>query len=220
MSKETIAVLGGTGKLGLGLAGRWAMAGYTVSIGSRSLDKASAAAHSLLNETPGLSVRGVLNAQAAAIADIAVLTVPFAHQIATLAEVKEQLQGKILIDTTVPLVPPRVGTVQLPPEGSAAKRAQDFLGENVRVVGAFQNVSADLVRARGPIECDVLVSGNDASARAKVIELIKAAGLRGWHAGPIGNSAAAEAMTSVLIQINRQHRIAHAGIQIVGQVEQ
>lgn len=217
MSKETIAVLGGTGKLGLGLAGRWALAGFTVIIGSRSLEKAGAAAQSLLNETPGLPVQGMMNAQAAEAAHIAVLTVPFAHQIATLAEVKEPLQGKILIDATVPLVPPKVGTVQLPPEGSSVKRAQDFLGEAVKVVGAFQNVSADLMRARGPIECDVLVSGNDAGARSKVIELAKAAGLRGWHAGPIANSAAAEALTSVLIQINRQHDISHAGIRIVGQ---
>ena len=142
---------------------------------------------------------------------------PAEHQLSTLDTVKTGLSGKILIDVTVPLVPPKVGTVQMPPEGSAGKRAQDFLGDDVQVVTAFQNIAAHLLQEDVKIECDVLVSGNKRIARDKVIELAEQAGMRGWHAGPIENSAAAEALTSILIQINRRHDIAHSGIQIVGQ---
>jgi NADPH-dependent F420 reductase len=159
------------------------------------------------------------NEDAAAEGDIVVLTVPAEHQISTLETVKSGLLGKILIDVTVPLIPPKVGTVQLPPEGSAGKRAQDFLGDDVQVVTAFQNVAAHLLKEDVTIECDVLVAGNKRSARDKVIQLAQQAGMTGWHAGPIENSAAAEALTSVLIQINRRHDIAHSGLQIVGQSE-
>ena len=159
------------------------------------------------------------NVDAAAEGDIVVLTVPAEHQISTLETVKSGLLGKILIDVTVPLVPPKVGTVQLPPEGSAGKRAQDFLGDDVQVVTAFQNVAAHLLKEDVTIECDVLVAGNKRSARDKVIQLAQQAGMTGWPAGPIENSAAAEALTSVLIQINRRHDIAHSGLQIVGQSE-
>ena len=117
----------------------------------------------------------------------------------------------------MPLVPPRVGTVQLPAQGSAGQRAQEFLGDEVMVVSAFQNVAAHLLQQEVTIECDVLVAGNKKAARDKVIELVQAAGMTGWHAGPIENSAAAEALTSVLIQINRRHDLSHAGIRVVGQ---
>ncbi len=126
-------------------------------------------------------------------------------------------EGKILIDVTVPLIPPKVGTVQLPPEGSAGKRAQNYLGDGVKVVTAFQNVAAHLLQQDVKIECDVLVAGNSKEARDKVVELVEIAGMTGWHAGPIENSAAAEALTSILIQINRRHSISHSGIKIVGQ---
>jgi len=146
-----------------------------------------------------------------------VLTVPAEHQLATLDGVRDGLKGKILIDVTVPLVPPKVGTVQLPPEGSAGKRAQDLLGEDVMVVTAFQNIAAHLLQQDVVIECDVLVAGNKKAAREKVIELAAEAGMTGYHAGPIENSAAAEALTSILIQINRQGKFSHSGIKIVGQ---
>jgi len=148
-----------------------------------------------------------------------VLTVPADHQLSTLEHVQAGLQGKILIDVTVPLVPPKVGTVQLPPEGSAGKRAQEFLGSDVMVVSAFQNIAAHLLQQDVHIECDVLVAGNKKDARQRVIELISEAGMKGWHAGPIDNAAAAEALTSILIQINRQGELSHAGIRIVGQGE-
>jgi 8-hydroxy-5-deazaflavin:NADPH oxidoreductase len=127
------------------------------------------------------------------------------------------VQGKVLIDATAPLRPPKVATVQLPPEGSAAKAAQDFLGAGVRVVSAFQDVAAHkLAELDREIDCDVLVTGNDQEAREQVIRLVEAAGLRGWHAGPIENSAAAEALTSILIAINRRYKIDGAGIRITG----
>ncbi len=219
MANETIAILGGTGDLGTGLAIRWSKAGYKIVIGSRTLTKARAAVADLEKISPTTPAAAMENADAAAEGDIVVLTVPAEHQISTLETVKSGLLGKILIDVTVPLVPPRVGTVQLPPEGSAGKRAQDFLGDDVQVVTAFQNVAAHLLKEDVTIECDVLVAGNKRSARDKVIQLAQQAGMTGWHAGPIENSAAAEALTSVLIQINRRHDIAHSGLQIVGQSE-
>ena len=217
LADETIAILGGTGDLGTGLAIRWSKAGYKIVIGSRTLAKAQAAVVDLEKISPTTPASAMENADAASAGDIVVLTVPAEHQISTLETVKSGLSGKILIDVTVPLVPPKVGTVQLPLEGSAGKRAQEFLGDDVQVVTAFQNVAAHLLKEEIGIECDVLVAGNKRSARDKVIQLAEEAGMTGWHAGPIENSAAAEALTSVLIQINRRHDIAHSGLQIVGQ---
>lgn len=215
--QETIAILGGTGDLGTGLAIRWSKAGHRIVIGSRTLEKAQAAVAALKEISPETPAEAMENADAAAAGDIVVLTVPSEHQLSTLDHVKAGLEGKILIDVTVPLVPPKVGTVQLPPEGSAGKRAQEFLGDGVKVVSAFQNIAAHLLQQDVHIECDVLVAGNSKEARQRVIELISEAGMKGWHAGPIANAAAAEALTSILIQINRQGEISHAGIKIVGQ---
>jgi NADPH-dependent F420 reductase len=217
MAKETIAILGGTGDLGTGLAIRWAKAGHEIVIGSRTQQKADAAVAELKKISPQTKARAMENSAAAAAGEIVVLTVPFEHQLSTLESVRAGLAGKILIDVTVPLIPPKVGTVQLPPEGSAGKRAQNFLGDGVKVVTAFQNVAAHLLQQDVKIECDVLVAGNSKEARDKVVELVEEAGMSGWHAGPIENSAAAEALTSILIQINRRHSISHSGIKIVGQ---
>jgi len=219
MANETIAILGGTGDLGTGLAIRWAKAGHAIIIGSRTQEKADAAVAELKKISPQTKAVAMVNGAAAAAGDIVVLTVPAEHQLSTLESVRAGLQGKILIDVTVPLVPPKVGTVQLPPEGSAGKRAQNFLGDGVKVVTAFQNVAAHLLQQDVKIECDVLVAGNSKEARDKVIELIEEAGMSGWHAGPIENSAAAEALTSILININRRHDISHSGIKIVGQAD-
>jgi NADPH-dependent F420 reductase len=219
-SKPLLAVLGGTGDLGSGLTLRWAMAGYRVIVGSRKRENATAACEGLrkvLAERGGdpLLLSDMDNPSAAAAADIAVLTVPFAHQQSTLAAVKGQLAGKVLIDVTVPLMPPKVGTVQLPAAGSAGQAAQALLGDGVRVVSAFQNVAADHLKSGHDIDCDVLVCGNDPEARAAVVQLVKACGMRGFQAGPIQNAAAAEALTSVLITINRQFKC-HAGIRLTG----
>ncbi len=218
-ARETIAILGGTGDLGTGLAIRWARAGHRIVIGSRTLEKAQRAVAALQEISPETPAEAMENADAAAAGDVVVLTVPAEHQLSTLEHVRTGLAGKILIDVTVPLVPPKVGTVQLPPEGSAGQRAQNLLGDDVMVVTAFQNVAADLLKQDIHIECDVLVAGNKKAARERVVALVEQAGMKGWHAGPVANSAAAEALTSVLIQINRQGVISHAGIKIVGQDE-
>ncbi len=215
-----LAILGGTGDLGTGLARRWAQAGYEVIIGSRTLEKAEAAVADLREVmaergVSEITVQAMSNADAAAAAEIVTLTVPFSHQVSTLESVRDALQGKILIDVTVPLVPPRVARVQLPPEGSAGQIAQDLLGEEVAVVSAFQNVAAAHLQEGKGVECDVLVSGNKKDARQEVIKLVEAAGMRGFHAGMINNAAAAEALTSVLISINKQYGC-HAGIKISG----
>ena len=216
----SIAILGGTGDLGGGLARQWSRAGYKIMIGSRTLEKGQAAASVLLAEFPDLSVTGHENLYAATQADLVVLTVPFAHQLSTLKTVKAGLTGKILVDVTVPLVAPKVGTVQLPEQGSAAVMAQTLLGDRVQVVSAFQNVGAMHLQVDHKIACDVLVTGNRRAARETVIKLVEAVGLRGWHAGPLANAAAAEAMTSILISINRHHGIAGAGILITGEATQ
>ena len=215
--QHTIAILGGTGDLGTGLAIRWSKAGHKIVIGSRTQEKANAAVAAMKAISPETPAEAMENPAAAAAGDIVVLTVPFEHQLSTLESVQAALSGKILIDVSVPLVPPKVGTVQLPAEGSAGKRAQDFLGDEVAVVSAFQNVAAHLLQKDVKIECDGRVAGNKKAARETVIELIEQAGMNGWHAGPIENAAAAEALTSILIQINRRHDISHSGIRIVGQ---
>ncbi len=216
----TIAIIGGTGDLGTGLARRWAQAGYPIIIGSRTADRAQAAVADLravLTERgcKQIAVEALDNIAAAKKADIAVLTVPFAHQAGTLESIKASVQGKIVVDVTVPLVPPKVARVQMPPLGSAGQIAQAILGEGVRVVSAFQNVAAQHLQGDQAIECDVLVCGNDKEAREQVVKLVVAAGMRGFHAGSIANSVAAEAMTSLLIFINKQYQC-HSGIRITG----
>jgi NADPH-dependent F420 reductase len=216
-SVESIAILGGTGDLGGGLARQWSRAGYKIMIGSRTIEKGEAAAKALLDEFPDLNVTGHENLDAAAAADLVVLTVPFEHQLSTLETVKPGLVGKILIDVTVPLVPPKVGTVQLPESGCAAVQAQNFLGGDIFVVSAFQNVGAMHLQEDHAIACDVLVSGNKKVARETVIKLVEAVGLKGWHAGPLANAVAAEALTSILITINRHHGVEGSGIVITGE---
>ena len=207
-----IAILGGTGALGLGLASRWIRSGHEVLIGSRTIESAKSACEKLnINED-----QGMLNLDAANQAEIACLTVPFSFQLDILSEVKDALSGKILIDGTVPLAPPKVMRVQLPEEGCAAIRAQTHLGDSVQVISAFQNISAELLQTDAEIDCDVLVCGDKRDSREQVIALVNDAGLTGWHAGPLCNSAAAEALTSVLIAINKNHTIKHSGIQITG----
>ena len=208
-----ISILGGTGSLGKGLAHRWLKAGHEIIIGSRSMESA-------LKATQALDIddsNACLNDEAALLGDIACLTVPFAHQAETLQTVRENLKNKILIDATVPLVPPKVMRVQLPKEGGcAAMIAQTILGEEVRVISAFQNISAELLQSSHPINCDVLVCGDKREDRETVINLIEDMGLKGWRAGPLCNSAAAEALTSVLIAINKNHAISHSGITVTG----
>ena len=222
MTQQTIkrlAILGGTGQEGRGLALRWASAGYAVTIGSRQADKAAHAAARLNEQLQADLVRGLPNAEAARQADIAVLTVPYAAHRATLTGLRDALQGKILVDVTVPLKPPRVTHIHLPPDGPVAVQAQKILGDGVRVVAAFHNVSEhalhDVERA---IDCDVLVCGDDAEAKADVIELAQAldASVRAFDAGPLLNAVVAESLTPVIIGLNKQFRRLRVGIRFTG----
>jgi 8-hydroxy-5-deazaflavin:NADPH oxidoreductase len=213
----TVAVLGGTGKEGKGLAYRWARAGYQVLIGSRTPEKAVTAASEILELLDGSgSVVGMSNQEAAQEANIAVLTVPYAAHRGTLENIKDSLKGKLLIDVTAPLVPPKLSKVQMPPAGSAAQEAKEIVGEGVEVVAAFQNVSYEHLLGEADVECDVLVTGTSKAARLEALKLVEAAGLTGWDAGPIENSVVAEGLTSVLININKQYGSTHAGIKITG----
>ena len=223
--RHTIAVLGGTGAEGSGLAFRWALAGHEVIVGSRDAAKARATAEEL-NALLGAvraepveartAVKGATNVEAARAAQIVVLTVPYSAQRATADDVRGELDGKILVDVTVPLAPP-VDRVQLPNGESAVLALQRALGGGVKVVSAFQNVSATHLKDPShPIDCDVLVCADDRDARERVVGLAADAGLRGVHAGALANSAAVEAMTSVLIAINKHYKVRASGVRITG----
>ena len=214
-SRPVIAILGGSGKEGSGLGFRWAHAGYPVIVGSRSVEKAEQAAGEINAALGREAVRGLDNPAAAAAASIVVLTVPYAAQRSTVEEVRGALPGKILIDVTVPLVPPKVNRVQLPTGGSAVEAVQKLLGEQVKVVSAFQNISAHHLKDLDHvIDCDVLVCSDDREAAETVIGLARAIGLGAWNAGVLANSAAAEALTSVLIAMNQRYKVPAAGIRI------
>lgn len=217
MEKRKIAIVGGTGNEGKGLAYRWAKFGHRVIIGSRNIEKAQAAAvevRNLLSEHA--DVNSMINSDACHESEIIVLTVPYSAHRVTLETIKDAIQGKILIDVTVPLVPPRVSKVQMPSAGSALMEAKLILGEAVRVASAFQNISYELLLKDEPIECDVLVCGEDKETRVAVLQLVSDAGLEGFDAGPIDNAVVVEGMTSVLIGLNIQHKVHSAGIRITG----
>jgi NADPH-dependent F420 reductase len=214
-ARPTICIVGGTGHLGSALAVRWASAGYTVRIGSRDGARARAEAARLADRV-GREVFGGTNSEAAANADVIVVAVPYSAQRATLEDIRRVVAGKIVVDTTVPLMPPKVMRVQLPSEGCAANIAQSILGPEVRVVSAFQNVAAHRLTSADEIDCDILVFGDDKAARSTVIGLVNAIGLRGLHGGSLANSAAAEALTSVLIFINKTYAVDGAGLRITG----
>ena len=217
-ASKKIAIIGGSGALGAGLAKRWAKKGHNIIIGSRDEQKAAEAA-SRLNEEAGVeNIVGMENKRASEEVDIIILTVPFSNHMSTLSLIAPALEGKILVDVTVPLVPPKVRTVHIPEGGSCAKAAQEFLGKGVRVVSAFQSVAATHLDDLGhDIDCDVLVCGNDPEARETVVQLAFDAGMKAWHAGVIANSIVAEAMTSSLIFINNRYKIDGAGLRITGQ---
>jgi len=214
---HSIGILGGTGKEGKGLAYRWAKAGYRIYIGSRSAEKAHDAAGDLMELLAGQAlIQGCENVETAEKSDIIVLSVPYSAHRETLLSVKDALQGKLLVDVTVPLVPPRVARVQMPPAGSAAQEAREILGVGVEVTAAFQNISYEHLMSERAPDCDVLVTGTSPEARAETLRLVDAAGLVGWDAGPLENSVVVEGLTSVLIGINRKYGSRHAGIRITG----
>ncbi|MBN2045629.1 MAG: NADPH-dependent F420 reductase [Anaerolineales bacterium] len=214
MTKKIIAVLGGTGNEGPGLAMRWANAGYQVIIGSRQAEKAENIAAEL-NEQLGIdSITGLENSEAAKAADICVLTiVAKAHQ-AALDGLKEDLQGKIVVDATARVKFPGA----FPPDPpSAARIAQDILGEGATVVAAYQNVPASTLRKDldKPIKSDVLVCGEDMAAVEQVISLTEDAGMKAYFAGGLDNAFVVEGLTALLITMNKHYK-GHGTIQIAG----
>ncbi len=219
MARFSIAVIGGTGAEGSGLCVRWAAAGYPIIIGSRSPEKAQRVAQELRELLPPHSapITGDANGPAAEAGQVVVLSVPYSAQEATLHQIRPGCQGKVLVTVVVPLKPPKVAQVWRPPAGSAAEEAQAQLGPNVRVVAAFQNVSAaHLKELDHPVDCDILVAGDDPEAKAVAMELARAAGMFPVDAGPLANAGVPEGLTAVLIGINRQYRVRGSGIRITG----
>ena len=214
-TKPTIAILGGTGDLGSGLARLLVAAAYPTVIGSRVKAKAEQAAGELASQL-GVAVRGDDNRSAAQAAEIVLLCVPYSNHDAILDEIKPVMEGKILVDAVVPLVPPKVFVVQLPATGSPALAAQGMLGPGVRVAAAFHNVGAKKLHGGEKADCDVLVFADDATVREQVIALANVIATRGVDGGALANAVAAEALTSVLIAINRRYKVAGAGIRITG----
>ena len=210
-----IAILGGTGKEGTGLALRWAAAGYEVLIGSRMEEKARATAEKI-NQQLGIGkVSGMTNMEASRRADICVLTVVHSAHREAIESVKDILGGKILVDATsrVNFLDPR------PPQPPcAAEEAQTLLGPEVRVVAAFQNVPAIVLRkdVHQPIEADVLVCSDDLAAAQVIVKLAEAAGMHGYHAGPLVNANVVEGITSILISLNKNYEVKNASIRIIG----
>ena len=220
MNGPTLAVIGGTGEEGSGLALRWAVAGYPVLIGSRSGERAGAAAAELASLLPvnnSTRIGGDTNAAAAAAADVVILSVPYDSQAGIIEQIREGCQGKTVVSVVVPLKPPRVSQVWSPPGGSAAEEAQTLLGDGARVVAAFQNISATHLKDLGhTVDCDILITGDDKAAKQIAIELAQAAGMRGIDAGPLVNSSVSEGLTALLIGINIRNKVKGSGIRITG----
>ncbi|MCS6849139.1 MAG: NADPH-dependent F420 reductase [Anaerolineae bacterium] len=212
-----IAVLGGTGKEGSGLALRWAHAGHDVIIGSRDPEKARRVAEELNLALGDGRITGADNASAARDAEVVVLTVPYAAHKDTLTSVKDAVQGKVLVDVTVPINPSDFTRVAVPPGGSASKEAQAILGDGAKVVTAFQNISAThLKKLDAVIDCDVLVCGDDDDAKRIGMQLVADAGMKAWDAGPLDNAVVVEGLTPILLGINKRHKVKGAGIRITG----
>jgi NADPH-dependent F420 reductase len=210
-----IAIVGGTGKEGGGLAIRWARAGHSIVIGSRDADKARARATELnaAGHAAGVAIEGADNVTAARGADLVVLTVPYAAHADTVRAIQPVMAGKVLVDVTVPLRPPKVSRVQLPPGRAAALEAQALLGPSTPVAAALHHVShAHLADPDAAIECDVLVVADDERARTAALGLVRDLGLRALDAGPLDNAVALESLTPVLIHLNKKYKSPGAGI--------
>jgi predicted dinucleotide-binding enzyme len=192
---QTIAVIGGTGKEGKGLAFRWAKAGQHIVIGSRDAERASLAAEEIQARLGGkAAIQGRTN----------------------LESIKAAMGGKILLDATVPLVRGKVAQARMPPAGSAAQEAWEILGVDAEIASAFHSISHEVLLQDGLVDCDVLVTGTSSRAREAALSLVAAAGLRGWDAGALANSAVTEGLASVLIHVNKTYGSKHAGIRITG----
>ena len=214
LADPIIAILGGTGNEGPGLALRWANAGYKIIIGSRQREKAEATAADL-NEKLGVdTISGMENAAAAQAADINVLTVMASAHQSALESLKEALQGKILVDATARLSFP---DLKPPAPPAAAEIAQEVLGPGVKVVAAFQNVPAHtLQKVHEPVPSDVLVCSDDMDAAQQIIQLAKAGNMGAYYAGKLANAITVEGLTSLLVVMNKHHKVKNASIGITG----
>lgn len=211
-----IAILGGTGEQGPGLALRWALAGEEVVIGSRQKEKGERVAAELNAELGRDLLRGTDNVEAAAAADVVFITVPYSAHVKTLETVRAQVQGKIFVDVSVPLDPDNARRVVMPEAGSATEEAKQILGDGVQVVCALQNISAHLLRdANATIDCDVLICG-DKDARPVVVELVRKLGINPIDVGPLAAASLIEPITALLIRLNIKNKVHSAGIRITG----
>jgi 8-hydroxy-5-deazaflavin:NADPH oxidoreductase len=214
--KPVLGIIGGTGRLGTGLARRWVKAGYPMIIGSRDPGKAQDAAAALSAAAESQQIRGAGYVETAEAADVVVLTIPFAQQADIIGMIRPALRGQLVLDTTVPLGPDKCAANHLLRTGSAAVAAQRHLAGAARVASAFHNVPARSLSEDEPIDCDVLVFADDEADRAEAMSLVEAAGLRGVSGGALANSLAAEAMTSVLISVQREYRRKICGVRFTG----
>ena len=210
-----IAVVGGTGKEGSGMALRWAKAGHEVFIGSRDGARAQAKAAELHAQVGG-SIQGGDNAWAVAQGEVVVLSVPYDAHRSTLEGLKAGLEGRVVIDVTVPLKPPAIRKVQLPAGQAAALEAQALLGPNIPLVAALHHVSSvHLLDLSHDVDCDVLACSDDPKALETCLGLIRDLGVRAFNAGPLANAIALESLTPVLLHLNKQYKTS-AGIRITG----
>jgi len=211
-----IAILGGTGKEGAGLASRWALVGHSIIIGSRDAERAKTKAAELREQTKKLPIMGESNAEAARLGTVIVIALPAQGLAATLPEAREACRGKVVISTVVPLTfgGPRLFTP--PAAGSSAEEAQALMPD-AKVVAAFHHIAAhELSATEHEIECDLLLCGADASAKEAVGELARSMGLRPIDVGGLGNAGPLEGITAVLATINRRYKLKNSGIKITG----
>jgi NADPH-dependent F420 reductase len=212
-----IAIIGGTGPEGTGLGFRWAAAGHEVIIGSRKAEKGERVAAELLEQRPDFAISGTDNVTAVSQAEVAVLSVPYSAQQPTLESVREELKGKLLVTVVAPTGEKKARVYRLDSGLSAAEEAQQQLGEETRVVAAFQNIGAHhLLDLEYTLDCDVLVCGQKAADKAVAMQLATDAGLRGVNAGGLQNASVVEGLTSLLIFINIKNKVKDAGIRITG----
>ncbi|XOV80928.1 MAG: NADPH-dependent F420 reductase [Aestuariibacter sp.] len=214
--KPTLAVLGGSGKLGYQLARRWGAKGYPIVVGSRNTNNTRSLRERLIAETHNQNINISSNLEATKIAEIIIVAVPFKGVAQLLEEIKPACKGKTVIDCTVGLTPPKVFKVQFPDGESAGMKAQKLLGEKVNLVSAFQNIGAAKLDGDTVIEPHVLICGNCETSVEQAIILAKDAGMQAFHAGPIENSLATEALTSLLIFLNKKYGAKEAGIAVTG----
>ena len=217
VESSKLAIIGGTGKEGNAIAFRFARVGVPVLIGSRSAEKAQAAASEMNQRIKATNVEGFSNRDAAAKADIILLSVPYDGMKPILEDVRETAQNKIVINIASALDPERKSRAKPPAAGSVTAEVQQFFGDTAKVVCAFQNISPEKLEAvEEKIDTDVIVCGGDKAARELVVDLIRRTGINSFDGGVLANAVAVEAMTAILIAVNIKYKIKGAGIKLTG----